>query len=106
MPNREAGFVEEGMPVQIKLDAYPYQDYGIISGKVISISADAEPHEQLGQVYRVNVELERDYISSNQQTIEFKAGQTATAEIVIRQRRIADILLDPVRKLQKDGIDL
>ena len=106
LPDREAGFVEEGMPVQIKFDAYPYQDYGIVSGKVISISADAETHEQLGQVYRVNVELEQDHVSSNQETIDFKAGQTATAEIVIRQRRIADILLDPVRKLQKDGIDL
>ncbi len=106
LPNREAGFVEEGMPVQIKFDAYPYQDYGIVSGKVISISADAETHEQLGQVYRVNVELDRDHVNSNEQAIEFKAGQTATAEIVIRQRRIADILLDPVRKLQKDGIDL
>ncbi len=106
LSNREAGFVKEGMPVQIKFDAYPYQDYGIISGKVISISADAEPHEQLGQVYRVNVELEQDYISSNQQKIEFKAGQTANADIVIRRRRIADVLLEPIRQLQKDGINL
>ena len=106
LPNKEAGFVEIGMPVQVKLDAYPYQDYGVISGKVISISADAEPNEQLGEVYRVKVALERDYVMDEGKPIKFKAGQTATADIIIRRRRILDILLDPIRRLKQDGIEL
>ncbi|NJK53568.1 MAG: HlyD family efflux transporter periplasmic adaptor subunit [Leptolyngbyaceae cyanobacterium SU_3_3] len=36
LPNQEAGFVKVGMPVQIKFDAYPYQDYGMVSGSVVS----------------------------------------------------------------------
>lgn len=106
LPNQEAGFIKEDMPVQVKFDAYPYQDYGVISGKVISISADAESDEQLGTVYRVQVSLERDYITHEQQKIDFKYGQTVTAEIIIRNRRIADILLEPIRKLKEDGINL
>jgi HlyD family secretion protein len=106
LPNQEAGFVKTGMPVKVKLDAYPYQDYGIISGQVNGLSADSKPDEKLGPVYRVEVKLERDYVTDKQQKIEFKAGQTATAEIVIRRRRIADILLDPIRQIQKDGINL
>ena len=51
------------MPVKVKLDAYPYQDYGVVPGEVISLSADAKPDEQLGAVYRVDVALERDYIT-------------------------------------------
>ena len=105
LPNKEAGFAEKGMPVQVKFDAYPYQDYGVISGKVISISADAEPNERLGEVYRVKVALERDHIIDNQKMIKFKAGQTATADIVIRRRRIVDVLLDPIRQLKQDGIN-
>ncbi|ACK71910.1 secretion protein HlyD family protein [Gloeothece citriformis PCC 7424] len=104
--NREAGFVQKGMPVQIKFDAYPYQDYGIISGKVSSISEDAKTDEDLGEVYQVKVELEQNYIQENQQPIQFKAGQTASADIIIRRRRIIDILLDPIKQLQKDGIKL
>ncbi len=106
LPNQEAGFVKTGMPVQVKLDAYPYQDYGIVSGLVTSVSPDAKPDERLGPVYRVEVELNRKYVSANHQTITFKAGQTANADIIIRRRRIANILLDPLRKLQKGGIDL
>ncbi|MGH2412483.1 MAG: HlyD family efflux transporter periplasmic adaptor subunit, partial [Microcystaceae cyanobacterium] len=63
LPNQEAGFVKKGMPVQVKLDAYPYQDYGIIPGKVTAISADAKPEKQLGAVYRVEVALDKDYVT-------------------------------------------
>jgi len=106
LPNQEAGFVKTGMPVKIKLDAYPYQDYGIVSGKVRSISPDAKPDQQLGAVYRVEVELERNSVTANNQKIPFKAGQTATADIIIRRRRIIDVLLDPIKQMQKGGIDL
>ncbi len=106
MPNQESGFIEIGMPVQIKLDAYSYQDFGTIPGKVISISSDAKSDEKLGLVYRVEIELEKDYIVKDRKSIRFKPGQTATADIIIRSRRIVDLFLDPIKKIQKDGIDL
>jgi len=106
LPNQEAGFVKIGMPAQVKLDAFPYQDYGMVTGKVLSISSDAKPDERLGAVYRVQVALDRSYFTANHQTIKLKAGQTASAEIIIRRRRIADIILDPIRQLQKGGINL
>ncbi|EGJ34825.1 MULTISPECIES: HlyD family efflux transporter periplasmic adaptor subunit [Moorena] len=106
LPNQEAGFIKEGMPVQIKLDAYPYQEYGIIKGKVTSLSADAKTDQQLGSVYEVEVSLNRDYVTEDDQMIRFKPGQTAKADIIIRRRRIVDFLLDPIRQLQKGGVNL
>jgi hemolysin D len=106
LPNQEAGFVKVGMEVQVKLDAYPYQDFGIVTGKVTAISPDTKADKQQGEVYRVEVNLERSYITANHQTVPFKAGQTATADIVIRRRRIADLLFDPIKQLQKDGLNL
>jgi len=106
VPSRSAGLLKLGMPVNLKLDAFPYQDYGTISGKVSTISSDSKSDEQAGAVYRVEVSLDRNYVIHNQQKVFFKAGQTANAEIVTRQRRIADILLDPIRKLQQDRLSL
>jgi hemolysin D len=106
LPDRDAGFIEKGMTAQVKFDAYSYQDYGVIPGKVISISANTQTDENLGAVYRVEIELERNYVSDDLKKILFKPGQTASADIVIRHRRVIDLLLDPVKKLQKDGIDL
>ena len=106
LPNEEAGFVEPGMLVQVKLDAYPYQDYGVVPGRVTKISADAQADEKLGEVYQVEIKLEKDHITENQRIISFKAGQTLTADIIIRNRRIIDVLLDPLKQIQEDGIDL
>lgn len=107
LQERDAGFIKKGMTAQVKFDAYSYQDYGTIPGKVISISANTKTDDNLGEVYRVNIELERNYVSDDDsKKIVFKPGQTASADIVIRNRRIADLLLDPVKKMQKDGVDL
>jgi HlyD family secretion protein len=106
LPNQEAGFITEGMPVKIKLDAYPYQDYGVINGTVSSVSADAKSDEKLGEVYQLDITLDKNYIKDEGKQVKFKAGQTATADIIIRHRRIADILIDPIRQLQKDGVKL
>lgn len=103
LPTREAGFVKVGDSVQVKFDAYPYQDYGIITGKVQSISPDAKVDERQGAFYRVDIALDRRSLSPN---IQLKSGQTATAEIIIRRRHIVDILLDPIRQLQKSNLNL
>jgi hemolysin D len=103
LPNKEAGFIELGMPVQVKFDAYPYQEYGLISGEVTSISPNTQPNEQLGEVYKIEIKLDRNYVTENQEKIYFKPGQTASAEIIIRRRRIIDIILDPIRQLKEGG---
>jgi len=100
LPSSEAGFVKVGMPVKIKLDAFPYQDYGVLKGSVLSISHDSKPDERLGQVYRVDVSLSQAVINNKGQLIKVQAGQTGTAEIITKQRRIADVLFDPIKKLQ------
>ncbi len=109
LPTQEAGFIKVGNTAKVKFDAYPYQDYGVIMGKVISISPDSKQDQRLGAVYRVGISLDRNYVTTNNpnnQTVQFKPGQTATAEIIIRRRRIADILLDPIKQLQEGGSSL
>ena len=106
LPDREAGFVEPGMTAQVKLDAYSYQDYGVIPGKVVSVSSNTITDQKLGVGYRVKIELERNYVTEDLKKILFRPGQTATAEIVTRRLRIIDVLLDPIRKMEKDGINL
>ncbi|MEL7035093.1 MAG: HlyD family efflux transporter periplasmic adaptor subunit [Cyanobacteria bacterium J06592_8] len=104
--NRDAGFIEEGMDVKVKFDAYPYQDYGVIEGTVTSISPDTKEEPNAEPVYRLEVELKQDFIMENGQEISFKSGQTAAADIVIRQRRIVDVLLEPIDKIKNSGLEL
>ncbi|MFM7424749.1 MAG: HlyD family type I secretion periplasmic adaptor subunit [Elainella sp.] len=102
LPTREAGLVRPGMTAQLKFDAFPYQNYGLVAGKVLSISPDVEVNEQLGAVYQIKIRLDRSSISQKGQKISLKAGQTAQAEIVVRKHRLMDVLLEPIRRLQGD----
>jgi HlyD family secretion protein len=97
------------MPVKIKFDAYPFQDYGVNEGTLISISPDSKVTETAQgeqESYELEVELDKPYILDQGKRIELTAGQTATAEIIVRQRRVIDFFLDPFRKLQEDGMKL
>jgi hemolysin D len=109
MPSQESGFLKEEMPVKIKFDAYPFQDYGIVPGKVTWISPDSKvsetPQGNVG-TYELEITLAQQYVQSGNKRIPLTAGQTANAEVIIRQRRIIDFVLDPFKKLQKGGLDL
>lgn len=106
LPSHEAGLVEVGMEVNMKFEAFPFQEYGIVPGTVQSISPDARRHEQLGTAYQVEVELAQSSVQHEGEVVDLRAGQTASAEVVLRKRRIISLLLDPIRKLQKGGINL
>ena len=113
----DSGFLKLGLPVKLKFDAYPFQDYGVVPGRLTWISPDSHFMEGgLGQgqgqavqpqeFYEVEIELDRNYVSNHKRKAILTPGQTATAEVVIRQRRLIDIFLEPFRSLQKGGIQL
>lgn len=109
MATAESGSLIEGMPVKLKFDAYPFQDYGIATGKLTAISPTSKLTDtEQGQVanYNLEVELERDCLPTRNQCIALRPGDTVTAEVIVRQRRIIDLILDPFKKLQEGGLDL
>ena len=106
LPSHQAGLVEVEMPANLKFDAFPYQDYGVLTGQVLSISPDVQVDDTLGAVYRVDIALDKTHVIHEGDAIALRAGQTATAEIVVRQRRIISLVLEPIRKLQKGNLSL
>lgn len=94
--NRDVGFVAVGKEVKVKLETFPYQEFGLIKGEVVSISPNAITDEQLGLVYTARVRLEQSEVYVNGNPVPLTPGMAATAEIVIRQRRVIRFLLDPV----------
>jgi HlyD family secretion protein len=109
MPSQESGFLKVGMPVKIKFDAYPFQDYGVVQGQVRWVSPDSKVVETSQgniEVFDVEVTLDKPYIETGDKRILLTPGQTATAEVIIRQRRVIDFILDPFKKLEKGGLEL
>ncbi len=109
MATAESGSLTKGMPVKLKFDAYPFQDYGIVAGELTAISPTSKLKDtEQGQVanYNLEIKLDRDCLPTANKCIALRPGDTATAEVIVRQRRIIDFIIDPFKKLQQGGLQL
>lgn len=97
LPNKDIGFVKAGQEAVIKTESFPYIRYGYLIGKVKSVSHDAVENEQLGLVFVVTVQLDRNKINIDGQDINLTGGMNVTAEIKTGRRRVIDYLLSPLQ---------
>ena len=96
----DRAFLREGLPVKLKFNAFPYQRYGVINGTLEYVSPATKPSPQTRQpVYEGRVSLERDYYPVAETKYPLRYGMTAAVEIVVRQRRLVDLALDPFRQI-------
>lgn len=96
----DRGFLREGLAVQMKFNAFPYQRYGLIRGTLQFISPATKPSLQSKQpVYEGRVSLEQSYYKVGETRYPLRYGMTAIAEIVVRERRLIDLALDPFRNI-------
>ena len=97
----DRGLLRVGLPVKMKFNAFPFQQYGFIEGTLeyISPTAQASSGEGKAPVFKGRVSLDRDYFKVEGREFKLRYGMLALAEIVVRQRRIIDLILDPLRKM-------
>lgn len=93
--NKDMGFVKDGQPVAIKLEAFPFTRYGTIPGYVESIGSDAVEDEKLGLVYPARVRLDPIYRGKATE-MRLNAGLATTADIRTGRRSILSYLVSPI----------
>ncbi|WP_149196646.1 HlyD family type I secretion periplasmic adaptor subunit, partial [Luteimonas suaedae] len=104
VPNKDAGFVHAGQPVEVKLEAYPFTRYGVVDGVVEHVGRDAVQTEKDGLLYPARIRLTQDWIEIGGRRTPLAPGLSATAEIKTGDRRIIEYLLSPLsRRLQEAG---
>ena len=91
--NMDIADVEVGMETEIKLEAYPYNKYGTVKGKVKYISPSAFVSEQMGSVYLVKIE-----ITDKHDDIDIISGLSGSVEIKTDKRTVMDYFLEPIKK--------
>lgn len=95
---RDRAFLKPGMPVQIKVNAFPYQRYGVLTGELEHIAPASSPNRDTKQiVYKARVGLERDHFMVNNVATPIRYGMAAKVEIVVDSRRLIDLAIDPFR---------
>ncbi len=94
IPVRGMGKASIGQKVIIKLDDYPFQEFGMIEGQVMNMSPSINVRS-----YRVIVSLPNGLKSTYNQTFIVKSEMTGTAEIVTADLRLIERAFYGLRKL-------
>jgi hemolysin D len=97
IPNDSMRRVKPELPVRMKVDAYPYQQFGLLPGRLLSVDPDANE----AGAYRAWVKPDRLTLEGAHGPETLRTGLALTAEIVVDQRTILDVILDPIRKVKR-----
>ncbi|KAM3093923.1 HlyD family efflux transporter periplasmic adaptor subunit [Phormidesmis sp. 146-35] len=101
--NRDIGFIQPGMKAKVKLATFPFQEFGVVEGDVISVSPDAvvekdENGRDMGPVFLTRVRLNKRAIDVRGKAVELTPGMAASAEIVTRKKSILTFITEPVTR--------
>jgi len=130
VPNRDIGFVHDGDPAEIKVDTFNFTRYGLLHGKVLSVSSDAiirdkpggapasgnkakendstlsRSSEPQGQelVYSARISLDRTRMQVDERMVDLAPGMAVTVEIKTGQRRIIEYVLAPLLRYKQESL--
>ncbi|MGH8671899.1 MAG: HlyD family efflux transporter periplasmic adaptor subunit, partial [Burkholderiales bacterium] len=110
LSNQDAGFVHPEQEVKLKLASFPFQRYGMVSGRITHVSADAteksgnaggdsEKSQTPGQLFfRALVTLETQILDAGGERYVLSPGMQVAAEIKLGRRTVMEYLLSPVQE--------
>lgn len=117
--NDDVGFVYPHQKVKVKLAAYPFQKYGMLSGEVLNIGPDANdtnnssassgnqpsaPAQVPPQLfYKALIALSGQALHAHGKDLKLVAGMQVTVEINQGSRSVIEYVLSPVQKTFQEG---
>ncbi len=87
--NKDIGFVRKKMRVDVRIDSFPYSEFGDIKGEVTGIGSDALPPDQTHQFYRfpAKISLDKQSLVIKGEDVKLQSGMSISANIKIREER-------------------
>lgn len=105
VPSSGFGKVEEGQTVNVRLNGFPYMEFGVLKGVVESIPAVPQTvttAEGNSIVYTVEVSFPDSLVTTYGKELPMVQQMDGTAEIITRDRRLIGQFIDPVLSLFKN----
>jgi HlyD family secretion protein len=96
--SKDISFVKLGQDSDVRMDSYPFTEFGSLKGKVSRIANEALPPDEQNQQPRfpVLIQLSKQVLTKNGRSYPLKAGETLTANLVLREKRVITLLTDVI----------
>ena len=98
LPPSGAGMVDRGQKVNIKIAAYPYEEYGILQGEVSDISLNITSDGG----YLVYISLPDGMKSTNGIEFSFAKAMIGEAEIITKEKRLIERIFNQIYRILSD----
>lgn len=99
-PSAAIGFIKPGQTVRLAIDAFPYQRFGTITGKVETVATTAvtrqAPNGAAIAVYPVMVSLDRAKVAAFGRQEPLVSGMSLTARIITENQSLIEWLFEPL----------
>jgi len=104
--NQDIGFVKDGQNVDVRIDTFPYSEFGDIKGQVLSIASDALPPDETHKFYRfpTRIKINAQSMKINGQTINLQSGMAVTVNIKVKENRTVMSLISGVLQPKLDTL--
>ena len=96
--NRDIAFLKKGQIVKIRLDAYPYNEFGELEGEIESIGSDVLEPDEKYEFFRfpVTVKLQEEFLSHKGKKLPLITGMSLSANIILRKRPVISIFTERI----------
>ena len=102
LPLANSGKVKIGLKSNIRFDAYPYQQYGIVEGIVQNISLVPQAGKE-GDNYLLEISVNDSLSTTYHKNLPMKQEMQGTANIITEDRRFVDRVFDKYRDMMRNG---
>lgn len=92
IPLKGSGKVKPGQQVNIKLEAFPYMEFGTLQGEVKSIQEAFDPNLAV-----VEVMFPQNLQTTQKITIDFGTQTSGSADIITENRKLIERIFSPIK---------
>ncbi|TPM07082.1 HlyD family type I secretion periplasmic adaptor subunit [Mesorhizobium sp. B2-3-11] len=115
--NADVGFIRPGQVAAIKVETFNFTRYGLLEGKVLTVSHDSmqrekpSSEEMIGSVpkgpdlvYTARISLDRTQMRIDENLVELTPGMAVVVEVKTGSRTLMNYLLSPLLRYEHDSL--
>lgn len=94
--NKDIGWINVGMPVEVRINSFPFTEYGSIKGSLTSISDDVFQPDPLNpqEYFKGKVQLNQSVLSHAGIDYQLRAGMSITGLVQVGSRPAISLISD------------
>ncbi|MDX1919721.1 MAG: HlyD family type I secretion periplasmic adaptor subunit [Candidatus Caenarcaniphilales bacterium] len=96
--NRDLAYVHLNQRAALRIDAFPYNQFGRLEGNIIGISPSTSQDKEGNPYYLVRIKPDKNLMNKGRVKYPLKSGMTLRADIITRQKNIVSIFMEPMKE--------